>query len=224
MAAALAVEEKMTGSAAEGTLSISGKGMNEMLQVRQKRSQNINNVIDVSGKTLRLFKADEDPVRSWPIISIDEANVLTEWQYGSLERKEALAALLSFFVKVCKCCTCTTCAPLVACFGQACMQLQALNGCIHAQATKEDRSAHAIRATSDYAFVAWLAKRESVCLALVAFHPRGTPQHERGVVVCALHLREPAGSQLLHKSSLCLLLMQHKLSSGESNFAEVSWQ
>jgi hypothetical protein len=78
MAAALAMEEKMTGSAAEVTLSISGKGMIEMLQDRQKRSQNVSDVIDGYGKTLRLFRADEDPVRSWPIICIDEANVLTE--------------------------------------------------------------------------------------------------------------------------------------------------
>ena len=49
---------------------------------------------------LKLYKSSKSPSSSWPIICIDEANVLTQWQYGSLEKREALSALLKFFVKV----------------------------------------------------------------------------------------------------------------------------
>ena len=62
-----------------------------------QQDQTMNDVIEVYNEMLATAKASGS---SWPIICIDEANVLTEWQEGSQEKKEALRALLRFFVKV----------------------------------------------------------------------------------------------------------------------------
>ena len=67
-----------------------------------KQSQSMNDVFEVYDEMLNLYKSGKSPGRGWPIICIDEANVLTEWQYGSLKKREALRALLRFFVKVCE--------------------------------------------------------------------------------------------------------------------------
>ena len=49
---------------------------------------------------LALYKSAKLSNTSWPIICIDEANILTECQAASLENKGAIKALLRFFVKV----------------------------------------------------------------------------------------------------------------------------
>ena len=71
-------------------------------QLLGKQSQSMNDVFEVYDEMLNLYKSGKSPGGGWPIICIDEANVLTEWQYGSLKKREAIRALLRFFVKVCE--------------------------------------------------------------------------------------------------------------------------
>ena len=93
---ALSAQEKVNAD----TFSISGEKV--VAAFLRRQSQSMNDVIEVYDETLKLYKSGKSPSGSWPIICIDEANVLTQWQYGSLEKREALSALLKFFVKVCK--------------------------------------------------------------------------------------------------------------------------
>ena len=92
----LSASEKVN---ADTAVSISGEKM--VAALLRKQSLSMNDVIEVYDEMLSLYKSGKSPSGSWPIICIDEANVLTEWQYGSLEKREALSALLRFFVKVC---------------------------------------------------------------------------------------------------------------------------
>ena len=93
---ALSASEKMTAD----DFSIPGEMVVAAFLLKQ--SQSIDSVFEVYDEMLNLYKSGKAPGGSWPVICIDEANVLTEWQHGSLERREALSALLRFFVKVCK--------------------------------------------------------------------------------------------------------------------------
>ena len=125
----------------------------------------MNDVIEVYDEMLKLYKSRKTPSSSWPIICIDEVNVLTQWQQGSLEKREALSALLKFFVKVGK-------SAMFIRYLSSLMQSQSsrvLKG-LHvgmskvvgfSQVTKEDNVAHVILATSDYAFLNWLAGGET---------------------------------------------------------------
>ena len=65
-----------------------------------RHSQSINDVIQVYGEMVKLYDSRKTSTSSYPIICMDEANVLMQWQHGSLEKREALRALLRFFVKV----------------------------------------------------------------------------------------------------------------------------
>ena len=94
MFTALSAQEKVNAD----TFSISGEKV--MAALLRRQSQSMNDVIAVYDDMLKLYKSSKSPNSTWPIICIDEANVLTQWQYGSLEKREALSALLKFFVKV----------------------------------------------------------------------------------------------------------------------------
>ena len=83
---------------AGGNFSISGDKI--VSAFLRQQDQTINDVIAVFNDMLALYKSAKISGSSWPIICIDEANVLTGWQEGSLEDKKALEALLRFFVKV----------------------------------------------------------------------------------------------------------------------------
>ena len=91
MVAAWTAKEQVAG----GNVSISGDRIVSAFLTQQ--DQTMNDVIEVYNKMLATAKASGS---SWPIICIDEANVLTEWQEGSQEEKKALKALLRFFIKV----------------------------------------------------------------------------------------------------------------------------
>lgn len=91
---ALTAQEKVNAD----SISISGEKV--VAAFLQRQSQSMNDVIEVYDEMLKLYKSGKSSSSSWPIICIDEANVLTQWQYGSLEKREALSALLKFFVKV----------------------------------------------------------------------------------------------------------------------------
>ena len=88
-------------SYAADAFSISGEQVVETFLRGQ--DQSLNDVIGVYDEMLALYKSDRAASDSWPVICIDEANVLTQWQQGSLEKRESLSALLRFFVMVCKC-------------------------------------------------------------------------------------------------------------------------
>lgn len=101
---AWSAQEKFDGD------SISVSGDKIVTAFLQKQNQTMNDVIEVYGEIFKLYDSSKAPVSSsssssttsnFPIICIDEANVLTEWQKGSLDKKEALGALLRFFIKVC---------------------------------------------------------------------------------------------------------------------------
>ena len=89
--AAWTAKEQVAG----GNVSISSDRIVSAFLSQQ--DQMMNDVIEVYNEMLATAKASGS---SWPIICIDEANVLKEWQEGSQEKKEALRALLRFFVKV----------------------------------------------------------------------------------------------------------------------------
>ena len=91
MFAAWTAKEQVAG----GNGSISGDRIVSAFLSQQ--DQTMNDIIEVYNKMLATAMASGS---SWPIICIDEANVLTEWQDCPQERKEALKALLRFFVKV----------------------------------------------------------------------------------------------------------------------------
>ena len=92
--AAWTAKEQVAG----GNVSISGDRIVSAFLSQQ--DQTMNDVIKVYNTMLASYKSAKVPGSSWPIICIDEANVLTRWQKGSLEDKGALEALLRFFVKV----------------------------------------------------------------------------------------------------------------------------
>ena len=82
--------------------TFSSRGEKLVAAFLQGQDQSMSDVIEVYDKMLKLYKSGKTCSSSWPIICIDEANVLTQWQHGSLEKREALSALLRFFVKVSK--------------------------------------------------------------------------------------------------------------------------
>lgn len=92
--AAFTGKEQVAG----GNFSISGDKI--VSAFLRQQDQTINDVIAVYNDMLALYKSAKVSGSSWPIICLDEANVLTGWQEGSLEDKKALKALLRFFVKV----------------------------------------------------------------------------------------------------------------------------
>lgn len=76
-------------------------GMEDMVKAfLQGQSQSMNDVITLYDAMLRLYRSKRPPGSAWPIICIDEADVLTQWQHGSLEKREALQALLNYFIMV----------------------------------------------------------------------------------------------------------------------------
>ena len=94
MIPALAAQEKIGAD----TFTISGEKV--MAAFLRRDNQSMNDVIAVYDDMLKLYKSIKPPKSSWPIICIDEANVLTQWQYGGLKKRETLSTLLRFFVKV----------------------------------------------------------------------------------------------------------------------------
>lgn len=66
----------------------------------QGQPQSMDSMIAVYDETLKLYQSVRPPNSSWPIICINEANVLTQWQQGNLKKKETLRFLLRYFVKV----------------------------------------------------------------------------------------------------------------------------
>ena len=92
--AAVTGKEQVAG----GNFSISGDKLISAFLSQQ--DQTINDVIAVYNEMLALYKSVKVSNSSWPIICIDEANVLTEWREGSSGDRIALTALLKFFVKV----------------------------------------------------------------------------------------------------------------------------
>ena len=104
----------------------------------------------------KLIDDQRDASGSWPVICIDEANVLMEWVTEGPAMEKDLNALLRFFVQVsCQALVyCTALAALcVHCADQIGCQLRAST---HLQITKETPRAHVILATSDYNFLTWL--------------------------------------------------------------------
>ena len=92
--AAWTAKEEVAG----GNDSISGDRIVSAFLSQQ--DQKMNDVIEVYNEMLASYKSAKVPGSSWPIICIDEANVLTRGREGSQEDKGALEALLRFFVKV----------------------------------------------------------------------------------------------------------------------------
>ena len=98
---------------ASTAVSIQPKGDTDSVSSRRDKvvaaflhgdSQRMSDVIEVYNDMLELTKTRKlPPSGNWPIICIDEANVLMQWQQGSLEKKQALTALLNLFVKVRNC-------------------------------------------------------------------------------------------------------------------------
>lgn len=84
---ALSAQEKVNAD----TLSDSGEKV--VAAFLRRQNQSMNDVIAVYNEMLELYKSGKAPSGSWPIICIDEANVLTQWYFGSLKKREALSAL-----------------------------------------------------------------------------------------------------------------------------------
>ena len=83
-----------------GLVSFSGEKL--LAAFVKEAPQTMNDVLAVYDAMLTEYKSTGSAKGDWPIICIDEVNVLTEWQQGSLEEQKALGALLRFFVKVCR--------------------------------------------------------------------------------------------------------------------------
>ena len=92
--AAVTGKEQVAG----GNFSISGDKI--ISAFLRQEDQTINDVIAVYNDMLAVYKSAKVSNSSWPVICIDEANVLTEWHEGSVEDQRALKALLKFFIKV----------------------------------------------------------------------------------------------------------------------------
>ena len=69
--------------------------------IKGKEHHTINDVIKGYDCIFEAYKSEKRAGNNWPIICIDEANVLREWKFGTRDRQEALGALLRFFVKAC---------------------------------------------------------------------------------------------------------------------------
>ena len=107
---------------------LSASSVKVLAALLRRPSQSINEVINVCGKTLMFYKCDSLQSSSWPIICIDEANVLTKWQYGSPEKPQALSTLLTFSVQVVQIQKCILHAAVAAFHEEACMCLSARLG------------------------------------------------------------------------------------------------
>ncbi len=131
---------------------------NVELQLPPQGAASINDLI---GQYKDVIIEQRDISGSWPVICIDEANVLTEWVTGGPALDRDLTSLLRFFVQVsCQApvyCTAST-VFCVMCADQGSCQLRAST---LLQITKEETpKAHVILATSDYSFLTWLQASE----------------------------------------------------------------
>ncbi len=77
------------------TFTISGEKV--VTAILRRHIETMNDVIEVYDEMLKLYKSGKTPSSNWPVICIDKANVLIQWKQGSVEKIEALSALLSFF-------------------------------------------------------------------------------------------------------------------------------
>ena len=117
----------------------------------------LNDVTQAYGDLLRLSSTGPLSTRPLPVICIDEAHVLMEWDMGSAALEADLNALLRVLVEVrvpVYCC---------ACLGCCCQTMCAL-----LQVTKQSRQAHVILATAEYSFITCLTK--SGYLAFTCHH------------------------------------------------------
>ena len=85
---------------ARGNFSISEDKIISAFLRQEDQTINDVNVNAIYNAMLALYKSAKVSNTSWPIVCIDEANVLMECQEASLEDKGAIKALLRFFVKV----------------------------------------------------------------------------------------------------------------------------
>ena len=92
--AAITGREQVAGTG----ISISGEKI--VSAFFNQQDQTINDVIAAYNSLLAWYKSAKVPEGSWPMLCLDEANVLTEWQEGSREDRIALKSLLKFFLRV----------------------------------------------------------------------------------------------------------------------------
>ncbi len=112
----------------------------------------IESIIATFNEIFSLYADNKASFNNWPVICIDEANVLMEWKK---EQTPQLAELMRFFVAVCP-----TFMRLFSShhFYGIFLMLQLL-ACM-LQITKEAGTAHVVLATSEYGFLSWLESGE----------------------------------------------------------------